>query len=153
MKPKVPTLTRKDIAHYISLHKNIKSCEVDVWVDSVLEAIRDLLMTADPEIRLELRDFGVFEVKMTKAKPRARNPKTGDRLYVPSRRKTHFKPSKYLRSFLNEPLSPDEEMLLLKREEEHKHATHPENLSPSFKQDEGEDLRRELHETEEHIVG
>jgi len=105
MKQKVPTLTRKDIARRISEKIDMRHQDADQWVDTVLSTIRELLMTADPELRIEVRDFGVFEVKLTKAKPRARNPKTGDKVYVPPRRKTHFKPSKLLKSFLTEPLS------------------------------------------------
>ena len=59
---------------------------------------------ANPEIRIEIRDFGVFEVKTTKAKPKARNPKTGEIVYVPPRRKTHFKPGKLLKEELKKPL-------------------------------------------------
>ena len=113
MKDKVPTLTRKDIARRVSEIQSIKTQEADVWVESVLKAVRDLLMSADPEMRLEVRDFGVFEVKLTRAKPRARNPKTGDKVYVPPRRKTHFKPSKLLKSFLTQPLSAEAEARLL----------------------------------------
>ena len=59
---------------------------------------------ANPEVRIEIRDFGVFEVKKTKAKPRARNPKTGEIIYVPARRKTHFKPGKLLKEAMKQPL-------------------------------------------------
>jgi integration host factor subunit beta len=112
MKGKMQTLTRKDIARRVSDTMAIRVQDADRIVDSVLASIRDLLMTADPEVRLEVRDFGVFEVKLTRAKPRARNPKTGDKVYVPPRRKTHFKPSKLLKSFLTRPLSPEAEALL-----------------------------------------
>jgi len=50
--------------------------------------------------RIELRDFGVFEVKKTKPKPKARNPRTGEIIYVPARRKTHFKAGKILKDTL-----------------------------------------------------
>ena len=60
---------------------------------------------ADPEVRIELRDFGVFEVKKTKAKPKARNPKTNETVFIQARRKTHFKPSKKLREVLQTPLA------------------------------------------------
>ena len=116
MKDKVPTLTRKDIARRVADQLSVKVQDADNIVDTVLSSIRELLMTADPEIRLEVRDFGVFEVKLTKAKPRARNPKTGDKVYVPPRRKTHFKPSKLLKSFLTQPLSSQAEARLLKRD-------------------------------------
>ncbi len=118
MKDKVPTLTRKDIAKRVSEAHAIKIQDADVWVEGVLRAVRELLMTADPEVRLEVRDFGVFEVKLTKAKPRARNPKTGDKVYVPPRRKTHFKPSKLLKSFLTQALSPEAEARLYGRKQE-----------------------------------
>ncbi len=116
MKDKVPTLTRKDIARRVADQLSVKVQDADNIVDTVLSSIRELLMTADPEIRLEVRDFGVFEVKLTKAKPRARNPKTGDKVYVPPRRKTHFKPSKLLKSFLTQPLSSQAEARLLERD-------------------------------------
>ena len=116
MKDKVPTLTRKDIARRVADQLSVKVQDADNIVDTVLSSIRELLMTADPEVRLEVRDFGVFEVKLTKAKPRARNPKTGDKVYVPPRRKTHFKPSKLLKSFLTQPLSPQAEARLLERD-------------------------------------
>jgi integration host factor subunit beta len=116
MKDKIPTLTRKDIARKVSQDLEIKVNDADQIVDAVLSSIRELLMSADPEVRLEVRDFGVFEVKLTKAKPRARNPKTGEKVYVPPRRKTHFKPSKLLRAFLTSPLSAKAEAMLLERD-------------------------------------
>jgi integration host factor subunit beta len=73
------------------------------WVAAVIEAIGDLLIEADPERRIELRDFGVFEVKKT-AKTSARNPKTNEQMVVPSRRKTHFRPGKRIREVLKTPL-------------------------------------------------
>ena len=117
MKDKVPTLTRKDIAKHVSETYKLKIQDADQWVDGVLTSIRELLMTANPEVRLEVRDFGVFEVKLTKAKPRARNPKTGDKVYVPPRRKTHFKPSKLLKAFLTRRLDAEAEARLFNRTE------------------------------------
>ncbi len=112
MNDKRKTFTRKDIAQRVAEKRNIKLQQADEIVETVLSSMREILMTADPEVRIELRDFGVFEVKLTRAKPRARNPKTGDKVFVPPRRKTHFKPSKLLRSFLTKELSDDEEALL-----------------------------------------
>lgn len=39
-----------------------------------------------------------------KAKPKARNPKTGEIIYVAARRKTHFKPGKLLKEVMKQPL-------------------------------------------------
>ena len=98
------TLTKKDVARRVAeqMHEPIYRCEP--WVTAVIEAMSDLMIQADPEVRIELRDFGVFEVKKTRAKPKARNPKTNETVFIPSRRKTHFKPSKRLKAVLQTPL-------------------------------------------------
>jgi integration host factor subunit beta len=62
------------------------------------------MVEADPDVRIELRDFGVFEVKRTKARTMARNPRTNEPVFVPSRRKTHFRASKRMREALQQPL-------------------------------------------------
>ncbi|MCH8122240.1 MAG: HU family DNA-binding protein [Bacteroidetes bacterium] len=99
------TLTKKDVARRVSeiVAEPIYKCEP--WVGAVINALGQLLSEADPEVRIELRDFGVFEVKKTRAKPKARNPKTNETVFIPSRRKTHFKPSKKLKSVLQQPLT------------------------------------------------
>ena len=113
-KVRTKTLTRKDIAQKIvelkqqgnsTAYSQLKPEDTLEWVESVFTAVRELLKTADPEIRIEIRTFGIFEIKQTKEKPQARNPKTGEIVVVPPRRKTHFKPSKFLKEFLQIPLS------------------------------------------------
>ena len=54
--------------------------------------------------RIEIRGFGVLEVKDTKAKPAASNPRTNEIIYVPARRKTHFKPGILLKEAMHKPL-------------------------------------------------
>ena len=98
------TYTKKDIVKKVALACNDNVHSAAKWVDQVFAAIREIMMTADPQLRIEVRDFGVFEVKPTKSKPKARNPKSGEIIYVPPRRKTHFKPSKLLKKFLSQPL-------------------------------------------------
>jgi len=78
--------------------------EISRTVDMVFTVLREIMSEADPEARIEIRDFGVFEVKKTKAKPKARNPKTNEEIFVPPRRKTHFKPGKLLKLSLKRPL-------------------------------------------------
>src|SRR5213594_517163 len=98
------TYTKKDIVRRVAEANNENINVAARWVEHVFTAVRDIMMSADPELRIEIRDFGVLEVKLTKSKPKARNPKSGEIIYVPSRRKTHFKPSKLLKSFLSRPL-------------------------------------------------
>ncbi|NNF56726.1 MAG: integration host factor subunit beta [Rhodothermaceae bacterium] len=104
-KERVPTLTKKDVARRVAELQGEPIYKSEPWVNAVIEAMRELMIEADPEVRIELRDFGVFEVKKTKAKPKARNPKTNETVFIPSRRKTHFKPSKLMKEALQQPLS------------------------------------------------
>ena len=101
---RTPTLTKKDVAREVAAASGEPLYKCEPWVQATLDALRDLMAAADPEVRIELRDFGVFEVKKTKAKPKARNPKTNETVFIPARRKTHFKPGKRLRETLQEPL-------------------------------------------------
>lgn len=122
MSSRTTTLTKKDVSRRVAEIMDEPIYKSEPWVGAVINAISDLLLEADPEVRIELRDFGVFEVKKTKAKPKARNPKTNETVFIPSRRKTHFKPSKRLKEVLQTPLheldykvpkgSADEEMTL-----------------------------------------
>ena len=98
--PRVKTFTRKDIEKSLDDKLIGKRLTQKLIVDSVIDSVYELLMKADPLVRIEIRDFGVFEVKKTKAKPKARNMKTGEFMYVPGRRKIHFKPGKKLKNFL-----------------------------------------------------
>lgn len=98
------TVTKKEVAKRVAKMMGQKIYITEEFVNAVFNSLREILSEADPEIRIEIRDFGVFEVKETKPKPKARNPRTGDIIYVPARRKTHFKPGKLLKDILKEPL-------------------------------------------------
>jgi nucleoid DNA-binding protein len=50
---------------------------------------------------VELRNFGRFSIKTIKAKYNARNPKTGEIIYVPKKKKVSFKMSKHLKQEVN----------------------------------------------------
>ncbi|MBT8398987.1 MAG: integration host factor subunit beta [Rhodothermia bacterium] len=104
MASKPRTLTKKDVARRVAELMDEPIYKSEPWVAAVVSALGELMLEADPEVRIELRDFGVFEVKKTKAKPKARNPKTNETVFIPSRRKTHFKPSKKLKEVLQRPL-------------------------------------------------
>ena len=101
---KVPTITKKDVSKRTAKIVGEKIYFTEKIVDGVFTALRQIMSEANPEVRIEIRDFGVFEVKKTKAKPKARNPKTGEIIYVPARRKTHFKAGKKLREVLKRSL-------------------------------------------------
>ncbi|HFE64487.1 MAG TPA: integration host factor subunit beta [Caldithrix sp.] len=98
------TVTKKEVAKRVAKKLGQKIYFTEEFVNATFESLREILSEANPEIRIEIRDFGVFEVKETKPKPKARNPRTGEIIYVPARRKTHFKPGKLLKDILKQPL-------------------------------------------------
>lgn len=106
---RVKTFTRKDIEEILVDKLLGKRLTQKLIVDSFIDSLRELIMRADPVIRIELRDFGVFEVKKTKPKPKARNIKTGEFVFVPGRRKMHFKPGKLLKEFLKSDFIKNED--------------------------------------------
>ena len=53
--------------------------------------------------KIELRGFGTFSVKHRLPK-KARNPKTGDPIFLPERYVPVFKPSKLMKKTVNEKL-------------------------------------------------
>tara|TARA_B100002052_G_scaffold263511_1_gene258701 strand:- start:640 stop:879 length:240 start_codon:yes stop_codon:yes gene_type:complete len=69
-------------------------------VDNFFETILEILKQPNDIVRIEIRNFGIFEVKPTKAKPKARNPKTNEVIYVPAHKKISFKPGKILKDEL-----------------------------------------------------
>jgi len=95
------TTTKKDLALKVSEVTGFKKNMSAKMVDALFAAMRDTLIAGN---RIEIRGFGVFEVKDTKPKPAARNPRTGQIIYVPARRKTHFKPGKLLKEELHKPI-------------------------------------------------
>ena len=94
--------TREDIIRRAGDRLNLTHDEMKLILDTTLEIIAEMLIEERSRIRIELRNFGIFEVKPAKAKPRARNPRTNEEVYVPPRRKIHFKPGKIIRQELQQ---------------------------------------------------
>jgi integration host factor subunit beta len=81
-------VTKKELAKAISEELGITSLVALQAVQRVFDGITETLVEQG---RIELRNFGVFEVK--KRKPRqARNPRTGERVKVPAKMVVTFKP-------------------------------------------------------------
>ena len=81
-------MTKKDIARNIAEEMGLPISTVKEVVQRVFDGI---IKTLVEEGRIELRDFGVFEVKKRKAR-QARNPRTGEKVLVPERMGIRFKP-------------------------------------------------------------
>ncbi|MGC9363929.1 MAG: HU family DNA-binding protein [Fidelibacterota bacterium] len=94
------TYTKRDIVKATADRLDLKVTDTEDIVDGVFVTLREMLSEKTPSLRIEIRGFGVFEVKPTKAKPKARNPRTNEVVYVPPRKKTHFKPGKLIKAAL-----------------------------------------------------
>ena len=83
-------MTKKEIVRRISDQLNLSQQDVKRVVQETFDAVTEALAK---EGRIELRNFGVFEVKERKAR-KARNPRTGEEVLVPSKKVVSFKPGK-----------------------------------------------------------
>lgn len=83
-------MTKKEIVKTISDEMQLTQLKTKEIVQKTFDAIVETLVT---ERRIELRNFGVFEVKKRAAR-KARNPRTGERVDVEEKFVVTFKPGK-----------------------------------------------------------
>jgi nucleoid DNA-binding protein len=83
-------VTKKEIVKTISEEIGLTQLKTKEIVQKTFDAIVETLVE---DGRIELRNFGVFEVKKRAAR-KARNPRTGDKVYVPAKYVVTFKPGK-----------------------------------------------------------
>ena len=83
-------MTKKEIVKTISEAIGMTQLKTKEIVQNTFDAIVETLVE---EGRIELRNFGVFEVKERAAR-KARNPRTGERVDVPAKMVVTFKPGK-----------------------------------------------------------
>tara|TARA_B100000700_G_C14624823_1_gene659929 strand:+ start:64 stop:345 length:282 start_codon:yes stop_codon:yes gene_type:complete len=71
-------------------------------IESIIDIFsKNLKKALNSGRNVELRGFGTFFVKKIREKYSARNPKTGEIIYVPEKNKVRFKASKKLKEFIN----------------------------------------------------
>jgi nucleoid DNA-binding protein len=83
-------VTKKEIVKTISEEIGLTQLKTKEIVQKTFDAIVEALVE---EGRIELRNFGVFEVKKRAAR-KARNPRTGDKVFVQEKHVVTFKPGK-----------------------------------------------------------
>jgi len=91
-------VTKKDIVKAISDSIGETQLKTKEIVQKTFKAIIDTLVV---EERIELRNFGVFEVKKRAAR-KARNPRTGERVDVAEKYVVTFKPGKEMEERVRE---------------------------------------------------
>jgi nucleoid DNA-binding protein len=93
-------VTKKEIVKTISEEIGLTQLKTKEIVQKTFDAIVETLVQ-DSDHRIELRNFGVFEVKKRAAR-KARNPRTGEKVYVKEKFVVTFKPGKEMEERVRE---------------------------------------------------
>jgi nucleoid DNA-binding protein len=91
-------VTKKEIVKTISEEIGMTQLKTKEIVQKTFNAIVNTLVE---DHRIELRNFGVFEVKRRAAR-KARNPRTGEKVFVPEKFVVTFKPGKEMEEKVRE---------------------------------------------------
>jgi integration host factor subunit alpha len=91
------TITRKELAAILSEKTGFTVKESAEFLDRVFEILTETLERGE---KIKIHGFGNFVVREKRAR-RGRNPKTGERIQISSRRVVTFKPRIVLRKALN----------------------------------------------------
>ncbi|HEY5765598.1 MAG TPA: integration host factor subunit beta [Candidatus Deferrimicrobiaceae bacterium] len=91
-------MTKSDLVQMLSERLGtLTKKECEVIVDTVFQNMRDALQRGE---KIEIRGFGSFTVRVRRAKE-GRNPKTGEKVFIPEKRIPFFKVGKELREMVN----------------------------------------------------
>jgi len=86
-----------EVARVVQLTKKQAETIVNIVFDSIVESLR-------AGEKIELRGFGSFRLRSRKSRT-GRNPKTGEKVDVPSKKIPYFKPGKELKELINKALA------------------------------------------------
>jgi len=87
-------LIKIDIVNQVVIRTSISRTKAEQAVETVFEALKNAMGRGQ---RIELRKFGVFNVKPRKTGI-GRNPKTGQEVSIPPGKAVRFKPGKELQT-------------------------------------------------------
>jgi integration host factor subunit beta len=85
-----------EVARVVQLTKKQAEAIVNIVFDSIVESLR-------AGQKIELRGFGSFRLRSRKSRT-GRNPKTGEKVEVPSKKIPYFKPGKELKELINKAI-------------------------------------------------
>ena len=91
------SMTKAALVEEVARVAELTKKHSEVIVDAVFESIINALQRGE---KIELRGFGSFRLRRREPR-KGRNPKTGDRVDVPSKRVPYFKPWKELKELIN----------------------------------------------------
>lgn len=90
-------MTKADLVEEVVKVSSLSKRDAEIVVNTLFQSIIEALQKDD---KIELRGFGSFRVRRRRSR-NGRNPKTGDRVDVPSKRIPYFKPGKELKDVIN----------------------------------------------------
>jgi integration host factor subunit beta len=90
-------MTKAELVDEVSRNSDLNKKDAEVIVQTVLDSIVDSLKAGE---KVELRGFGSFRLR-SRASRQGRNPKTGEKVFVPAKRVPYFKPGKELKTLIN----------------------------------------------------
>ena len=93
-------MTKADIVNEVSAATGLTKVETETVMNGIMTTITESLARNE---RVELRGFGTFGTKHRMPK-KARNPGTGEAIFLPERYVPTFKPAKHLRGRVNDSL-------------------------------------------------
>jgi DNA-binding protein HU-beta/integration host factor subunit beta len=99
----VAAVTKKDIVRTIAEQLDLPQLRTRELVQLTFDALIEALVR---ERRVELRNFGVFQIKKREARM-ARNPRTGERVPVRAKNVVTFKPGKEMEARVRQILWDD----------------------------------------------
>ena len=89
-------MTKADLVDEVVRVASLSKRHAEIVVNTLFHSIVEALQKDD---KIELRGFGSFRVRRRRSR-QGRNPKTGDRVEVPSKRIPYFKPGKELKDVI-----------------------------------------------------
>jgi nucleoid DNA-binding protein len=96
-------MTKRELVIQVANKLGMTQSDVARIVEGAFDAISKSLAEGQ---RWELRDFGVFEVKV-RASRIGRNPRTGEQVPVPERRVVTFRPGKQMKELVAKQAAAD----------------------------------------------
>lgn len=90
-------MTKAELVDGVAKNANLSKKDAEVIVQAVLESIIESLQNGE---KVELRGFGSFRLR-ERASRQGRNPKTGEKVFVPAKKVPYFKPGKDLKELIN----------------------------------------------------
>ncbi len=97
-------MTKAALVEEVARVADLTKKHSEVIVDTVFRSIIEALHRGE---KIELRGFGSFRLRRREPR-KGRNPKTGDKVDVPSKRVPYFKPGKELKELINRDAEPSQ---------------------------------------------